>query len=296
MSFDNRGIIHAGHGDINNTGAVGDHATVNNFAPERPPTRDGVDVAVMTALTKELAAVVRILARSPSYGCEVVDGGRQVHRAELSTGDGPMTVVATVNSSIGNRPAVSGYEFLRRQFAPAVVVMLGIAGGIRADLKIGDVVIGDEVVYYDLRKQTAEGVVRRGTSHPVPAPPRTKINGFLTRAGNPAEVLGDNGVFRVYAGPIGSGEAVVAVDDSPVRGFLTGFNDKTLALEMESGGAAQAYFDTVGLEPKVHAWFPIRGISDLADAAKGDDHQFIAAQNAATVLERMLPHLRVSPR
>lgn len=296
MTFDNRGIIHAGHGNINNTGAVGDHATVNNYAADRESTRDGVDVAVMTALTKELAAVVRILARSPSYECEVADGGRQVHRAELSAGGGPMTVVATVNSSIGNRPAVAGFEFLRQQFAPAVIVMLGIAGGIRADLKIGDVVIGDEVVYYDLRKKTAEGVMRRGTSHPVPAVARNMINGFLTEAGNPAEVKGDNGVFRVYAGPIGSGEAVVAEDDSPVRGFLTDFNEKTLALEMESGGAAQAYFDTAGLEPKVHAWFPIRGISDLADAAKSYDHQVVAAQNAATVLERMLPHLRVGLR
>jgi adenosylhomocysteine nucleosidase len=294
MTFHNDGIMHAGHGNINNTGAVGKHATVNNFAPHPPSTRDGVDVAVMTALPKELAAVIRILARSPSYECVMAEGMRQVHRAELIAGGARLTVVATVNTAIGNRSAVSGFEYLRQQFAPAVIVMLGIAGGIHGGLRLGDVVIGDEVVYYDLRKKTAEGVFRRGTSHPVPAVARHMINSFLAEAGNPAEMMGENGPFHIYAGPIGSGEAVVAAGDSPVRDFLTEFNDRTLALEMESGGVAQAHFETVGLDPRVHAWFAIRGISDLADEAKNDDHQVAAARNAAIVFERMLPHLRVS--
>jgi adenosylhomocysteine nucleosidase len=294
MAFHNEGVFHAGHGDINNSGAVGSHATVNNHPVGEARTRNGVDVAVMTALPKELAAVVRILAGSPSYECIVGEDKRQVHRAELPAGGAPLTVVATVNASMGNRSAASGFEYLRRQFAPAVVIMLGIAGGIHGGLRIGDVVIGDEVVYYDLRKETPDGVLRRGTSHPVPAVARHIINAYLAQAGDPAMVMGEDGPFRVYAGPIGSGEAVVAAGDSAVRDFLTDFNDRTLALEMESGGVAQAHFEAAETHPRVHAWFPIRGISDLADAAKNDDHQIAAARNAATVFERMLPHLRVS--
>jgi adenosylhomocysteine nucleosidase len=294
MNFHDEGLFQGGHGDINNKGTVGHNATVNNYAVGQTPVRSGVDVAVMTALPKELAAVVRILVHSPSYECIVGEGERPVHRADVITGGGPITVVATVNASAGNRSAVAGFEFLRRQFAPAVIVMLGIAGGIHRDLHIGDVVIGDEVVYYDLRKKMSEGGVRRGTSHPVPAIARNMINAFLTEAGDPAVVMGDDGPFRVFAGPIGSGESVVAAGDSPVRAFLTGFNDRTLALEMESGGAAQAHFETAGLNPRVHAWFPIRGISDLASAGKNDDHQVVAARHAAAVFERMLPHLRVS--
>ncbi len=294
MTFNNSGIVHAGHGDIKNWGAVGQGATVNNDA-NRKHGHDGVDVAVLTALSKELAAVVRVLSRSPSYECVVGEGERLVHRAEVAAGDAPLRVVATMSTSIGNRSAGSGYEFLRQQFAPSVVVMLGIAGAIRGDLRIGDVVIGDEVVYYDLRKRAPGGVLRRGSSHPVPATARNMINAFLTAAGgNPAELTAEDGTFRVYAGPIGSGEAVIAEDDSPVREFLTGFNERMLALEMESAGVAHAHFETASQDPLVRAWLPIRGISDLANAAKNYDHQAAAAQHAAIVFERMLPFLRVT--
>ena len=49
--------------------------------------------------------------------------------------------------------------------------------------------------------------------------------------------------FKVLPGPIGSGEAVVANKDAEIRSFLRRFNDKTLALETETGGLAAAFYE-----------------------------------------------------
>lgn len=38
-------------------------------------------------------------------------------------------------------------------------------------------------------------------------------------------------------------------------------------------------------------WVVVRGVSDLADEQKDDDHQIVAARNAAMVVRALIPHL-----
>ena len=42
----------------------------------------------------------------------------------------------------------------------------------------------------------------------------------------------------------------------------------------------------------INQWVVVRGVSDIADAQKGDDHQIVAAHNAAMVVRALIPHLR----
>jgi adenosylhomocysteine nucleosidase len=172
--------------------------------------------------------------------------------------------------------------------------LVGIAGGIHQDLRLGDVVISSEIVYYEKRKTTDRAVLRRGDAKPIPARATQLINAFFTEHQEPASFSDDNGAFYVRRGPVGSGEAVVASSRSDIRDYLAHYNDKTLALETEAGGVAQAFYETVGDRSSVIAWFTLRGISDMADEAKDDSFHDIAAQRAAAVLEKMMPFLATS--
>jgi adenosylhomocysteine nucleosidase len=175
------------------------------------------------------------------------------------------------------------------------VVLVGIAGGIHPSVSLGDVVVVQEVIYYDLRKETQAGVIRRGQTRPVPAVIRRAVNDFFSTHGEPYLVhsADPDGTFRDYKalpGPIGSGEAVIAYKGSDIRRYLTAFNDKTLAVETEAGGIAEAFYETAD-EPGT-GWLAIRGISDHADADKDDAFHQVASWHAAATLIGLLPYLK----
>lgn len=295
----NYGISHSGHGNISNPGAVGQNATViNHVSPRSDPDPDDqavdqADIGVITVLSEELRAVVDVLVRGREYERKTDRAGRVRHESLMPVDGGHLRVVAVQTTGPGQRPAALAFEHLRQHCAPAVVALVGIAGGIHRDLRLADVVVGDKVIYYDLRKEVPGGVLRRGESQMVPAQARRMINDFFSAHAEPLVMASGYGEFRALRGPIGSGEAVVAAQASEIRQFLTSYNDKTLALETEAGGVAQAFYESVGSGHGVQAWLVIRGVSDLADADKDDRYHDIAARHAALVFERMLPYLRV---
>ena len=65
-------------------------------------------------------------------------------------------------------------------------------------------------------------------------------------------------------GPIGSGEAVITDQNSPIRSYLTKYNEKIVAVETEAAGVAEAFYAQAGQIPPGHGWLAIRGISDRA--------------------------------
>jgi len=86
----------------------------------------------------------------------------------------------------GQRPSVTAFRDLHQHYAPATVVLTGIAGGIHPAARLGDVVVAQEVIYYDLRKErSSDQVVHRGQARPVPAATRRAINAFFSDHGEP---------------------------------------------------------------------------------------------------------------
>lgn len=302
----NNGVISTGTGNTSITGsALGQGTTVNNAAPLRPapapaaaggqqPT--GWDVGLITVLSEETRAVAAALAAAGPCTRNTGPGGLRFLEARTGTPARPVTVVATQAIDRGQRAAVIAYEQLRQQYAPAVVVLVGIAGGISPAVRIGDVVIVHEVIYYDMRKETATGIIRRGQARPVPATIRRAINAFFSDHGEPyqatiPEPAGQPRTCHVLPGPIGSGEAVIADQHSAIRDYLAAFNDKTLALETEAGGLAEAFYALADTTVPGTGWLAIRGISDLAGDDKNDTHHATAARHAAAILCQLLPYL-----
>jgi adenosylhomocysteine nucleosidase len=299
----NYGVSNTGSGVINMAGtAIGDHSTVMNIeevaigeAPNSSnPSR--FDIGVITILSEETSAVVDMFKASGAYCKRSGPAGLVFHEAEIKATERRLKVVAIRALDQGQQSSVIAYHHLEQFYAPAITVLVGIAGAIQPRLALGDVVVVQDVIYYDLRKEVPGRTIRRGRSLPVPAPVRRAANDFFSSGGEPrhAAVMDRSGTLRTYSvwtGPIGSGEAVVADAQSDIRRYVTEYNDKTLAVEMETKGVAQAFYEAVDGTRSAVGWLAIRGISDYADEEKGDDYREIACWHAAMVLYEMLPYL-----
>ena len=243
-------------------------------------------IGVITMKPNETRAVVDTLGLTREKG---KTGERDTYRGSAHAADGPVDLVAMRALYQGQRSMMAALAYLRQHVNPAMYVIVGVGGGINDKLVLGDVVIATRVIYYDLRRETADGVRHRGEARDAPAVVTHAVNSFFDDHGEPAKLdAGSSHLFHVLHGPIGSGDALVTDAESWIRRFLLKYNEFTLAVDMEAAALTQFCHEET---PPGPGWLVIRGISDLADAAKNEDHQSSAARNAAITLRHLLPYL-----
>ncbi|MGH3166233.1 MAG: hypothetical protein ACRDN0_10125 [Trebonia sp.] len=299
----NTGVQNTGSGSVTVSGsAVGTGATVYSGRETGREDAGGTgarrdaDVGIITILSEETRAMAGVVLAAAGRIRERVHGGDfRCREADVGIGHRRLRVVMTQADSPGQRATVIAFERLRQTYAPEIIALVGIAGGIHPALRLGDVVVAHEVIYYDLRKEKDGEVLRRGQTRPLPGGMRRAVNHFFSREGEPwkthiGHLDGSVRECSVLPGPIGSGEAVVADRNSQIRQYVSDFNDKVLCLETEAGGLAEAFHEMAG-GPNVSGWLVVRGISDLADTDKDDTYHDIASRHAAVVLMRILPDL-----
>jgi adenosylhomocysteine nucleosidase len=292
----NSGFINWGTTNVNAPSAFGADATVNISGGAQPSSSQegqGTDIGVITVLAEEASAVRTTLGLRPDQA-----HGVSFDLGTLQAGGKPVTVAAIRALKQGQESTMVAYNHLRERFNPAVIVVTGIGGGIHRSIHHGDVVVATQVVYYDLRKETPEGTLRRGQERQAPAAIEHAVNRFFTDHGEPAVLSGEGqeNSFRVLYGPIGSGNAVIADRDSEVLKYLARFNDKVLAIDMESGGLSHAHHEGLVTSGGPLGWLVVRGISDDAGPGKNDDCHHLAARNAALALRELLSYLPVPDR
>ena len=117
---------------------------------------ESVDVAVLTALPEEAAAVTAALGTTTE---------RDWHGMALRHGDvSGHDVLVVPLGGMGNVRAAQRAQQIADVFNPDVLLLVGIAGGIPAgadDLRLGDVLVPDQVVGYELAKVGPEATERR---------------------------------------------------------------------------------------------------------------------------------------
>jgi adenosylhomocysteine nucleosidase len=258
----------------------------------QPPGRRA-DIGVIAVLRQEMQAVVGAFQRARSYRSQQLHGGAAAHEADFPASRGMLHAVAMQALVPGQRSAVSAYHRLREHYAPPIVLLVGVAGAIHPKVAVGDVVIADEVIYYDARRDSPQGPHRRGQAYPIPAVMQHRLNDYFQVRGDTGLLAGGSR-FTVHLGPIGSGEAVITDEASEVRRWLRQVNEKTLAVETEIGGVVQAFHEEVQHDAALRGWSTIRGISDAANAGKGHAYHDQASERAAMVLERLMPFLQLS--
>ncbi|MEU3307432.1 hypothetical protein [Nocardiopsis sp. NPDC006832] len=306
----NSGIVNMGGTNSFTNTAVGDQAKmITPSDPTRPlqvrtssahsESDQRKDVGIVTILPVETRAILDELGLERPRKQE----GLFFSAGDVSTESGKASVVATQTLGPGQRSVMSALDHLRHHFSPRLWVLVGIGGGLgnspsrAGGGRIGDVIVSTRIVYYDSRKITAgDRVQRRGEERQAPARVVHAANAYFTDRGEPAVIRGRvNGhrkrSFEVHHGLIGSGEAVIAHEDAEERQWLKHYNDKVMAVDMESGGLSQFWQENSVRGEGNPDWVVVRGISDGADAQKDDDAHALAAHNAAHVVHELLPYL-----
>lgn len=236
-------------------------ASTKLFESNVPPAGDRADILAIMALPDEYRAAIVELAIVPRS---------ERSRVEIKNDIGDVLIVELVLvSSMGSvQAALETYDSLRRTTA-AHVVLLGIAAGIPGEVSLGDVIIPDQICYYESVKITNDGELG--------GPIWKSTNADVRRAASVfAEITQGAWTVNINTGSIlGSGEKVVASDN--FREKVRRAHRKLAAIDMESYGvacAAERYNSNLTV---------IKGISDFADSSKSDEYHALAASNSAKV-------------
>jgi nucleoside phosphorylase len=170
-------------------------------------------------------------------------------------------------------------------FEPNIVMLIGIAGGVK-DVRIGDVLVAKKAYGYESGKEDVDGFKARPAVESFSGELLARAQA-LSRSSDWKKRLADGAPeAKVFIGPIAAGDKVIAGVDNPTfKRLKLHFND-TLALEMEAIGFATALQE----HRQVHGMV-IRGISDLCEGKSETDKQDwqpVAAQRAAAFAFELL--------
>lgn len=168
-----------------------------------------------------------------------------------------------------------------QEFNPEIVILTGIAGGVK-DVAIGDVVVASKMYGYESGKETNDGFVAR----PEAIYCSTDLFDFC-KVVDRSHQLQSNAT--VFFGPIAGGDKVISSTNSVVYERLKKHFNDTLALEMEAIG-----FGKVMLHYPLIKFINIRGVSDLLEnksETDGDGGQEKAMANAAEFVFQLLYQL-----
>ncbi|NUP19439.1 MAG: 5'-methylthioadenosine/S-adenosylhomocysteine nucleosidase [Streptomyces sp.] len=232
-------------------------------------------VVVLTALAVEYAAV-----RS-----HIVDREELVHdkhgtRVERGRLEGTDWTVAIAELGEGPVNAAALTTQIASWLNPQAVLFVGVAGSLKEDIAVGDVVVGTKVYGIHGGKQTAKGFLVRPEAWPG--------SNALVQAARSA--VRDMAEVRAHFKPIAAGDVVLADSRSEIAKHLREHYNDAAAIEMEGSGAAHAAHLNGQLDVLV-----IRGISDLANTGKNKadasgSQERAAAQAAAVAVAVLRKH------
>jgi len=202
--------------------------------------------------------------------------------------------VLVAEIGMGNPTAAQETERAIEYFKPEVVLLVGVAGGIK-DVNLGDVVAATKVYAYE------SGKVDDSDEGPIFLPrPELLHSGFrmeqraraVTRSKDWSDRLENCNPGQMpqsFVGPIAAGEKVIASNRSAIYRFLRSNYGDSLAVAMEDYGFLRAAYANPGVDALV-----VRGISDLIAGKRDSDEagwQEVAAKNASAFAFEVLANL-----
>ncbi|RYX95547.1 MAG: 5'-methylthioadenosine/adenosylhomocysteine nucleosidase [Comamonadaceae bacterium] len=243
--------------------------------------------AIVSAMAEEQHGMLELLGNVVT----ITHAGRDFHRGAYRGHD-----VVLVLARIGKVAAATTATALIDKFAVKRIAFTGVAGGLGANVRVGDVVVADSFMQHDMDASPIfpkYEIPLYGLSRFVADPLMTQAlqAASLATVASPAGTLGSNALQefgiaapRVHTGLLISGDRFVSTnaESQALRDALP----QALACEMEGSAVAQVCHD-YGIP-----FAAMRTISDRADdAAHVDFPRFIeqvAGPYAAGVMKRFL--------
>jgi len=234
----------------------------------------GIETVVITALAEESEAVVRALGNCVVRRWRGID--LQVGRVQ------GRDVLVLPLGAMGNASSAQAAQQAITEWSPANIFIVGITGGARDsdhDLRLGDVIIPDQIIGYELARLEHEGPAVRFENY-RPSHQLLQIAKSVLADDWAPNILtprpdGQPGrtTAQSHIGPIFSGEKVVA--DTEMMRRLRAAWPAALGVEMEGLGVALASYRTGP------SFLLVKGISDYADPTKDNSWRAYAAEAAA---------------
>lgn len=242
-------------------------------------------VVVLTALPLEYQAVRQHLKNPQGWPHPA---GTLFEVGHLPGGTG---MIALAQTGEGNVSAAVLAERAIAAFQPRALLCAGIAGGLKDDIALGDIVVATKIYALHSGREHDDGFLPRPKSwfashqlqqlahHEARTGAWTRlIPEYPSDPDGPAPEAVRPAV--VHFKPVVSGEVVLTATDTSLTALLRRTYDDAVAVEMESAGTAQAAHLNRSLPT-----LSVRGIGDHADARKHIADrarwQHIAAQRAA---------------
>jgi len=240
----------------------------------RPTPETRHTVVVVTTLPIEYDAVRIHLDDIHEH---VLPDGTRIERGHLA--DTPLTLAIAELGEGGHTAAVLTQQIVN-ELRPEALLFVGIAGGLKDDIKIGDVVVGTKMYGIGGGRLTPEGFSHR--------PESWHGSHRLLQAARSA--LRDLGGVRAQLKPIVCWNMALPHDRSAVAAVIQRHSNDAYSIEMENSGALHAAHLSSQLDVLV-----IRGISDLVNPSKDSDEttrspQYAAAQAASVAVAVLRKH------
>ncbi|MEV5681375.1 hypothetical protein [Streptomyces sp. NPDC052179] len=147
----------------------------------------------------------------------------------------------------GNRPTVVIAEQARTRFTPRAIIFVGVAGSLKPDVRLGDVVVASRIYAYDGAKHVSDKVLARpaawaawAASHDLLQAAKHALRGTEWTGRVRAGAFEPDGPPTVHFKPVAAGETLLSSMDSELRERLTRVFNDAVAVEMESAGLAEA--------------------------------------------------------
>ena len=132
-----------------------------------------VDFLIFAPLPEERAAVLKRLPaaqRLPPDKKDILIYHEALLPVRLADGaEGSYRIIIVSPIGMGRVAAATATTKAIERWAPLYVLVVGIAGGCSSSVGLGDVLVADQVVDYELQKVTAEGPEVRYVVHPTDA-------------------------------------------------------------------------------------------------------------------------------
>jgi nucleoside phosphorylase len=268
-----------------------------------------VDIGLISVISIELASLCEVLGINlkTSKNKTTSDYGSKYHFATIKKGNTTIRLGIGIIGNAGNiKSGIYTTNFIR-DLNPSMVILIGIAAGLRGKIKIGDVAFSECIVPYDTKeKSVKDGISIERTRH------RTKESSFyieqeiasylaMLRQNSGKHITsifsGDNfkkvipkrilvteeewiesvaKVPSVGSSVIASGESLLR-DPNVLLLYRETLHGKIEIGEMEAAGFAEAC-NVAGVQ-----WTVIRGISDFGDHLKSDEFHLFASIAAASI-------------
>lgn len=209
---------------------------------------------------------------------------REVQRAGMTFCQGELCgqEAVVVRSGVGKVNAAICTQILIDEFHVTAVVNTGIAGALKAEINIGDLVISTDLVQHDMDAT--------GFGYPLGQIPQMEVFSFQAdeRLSNLAKKACEevNPEIQVFQGRIVSGDQFVS--DRAVKEKIAG-NFDGYCTEMEGAAIAQAaYLNGV-------PFVVVRAVSDKADESAAMDYpafERMAVEHSVKLVERFMTLLK----